>query len=211
MSCAIFTILAVVAHYWKKTDRWVANTIFVFAVILLFFASYEAWRDEFMKTHPGLHLVMDAWGTGTAPEGMGVVVLAGISNLGSPSIADEWMLEMIPVNGSRPTKIPPMIIPQDRPLELHFDAVPSLAYDPKDALYIKVASTPLPTGAKETGFLLFHFKGIGRDQSNIPGTKYRLTCRDVAGNEVSVEWKATGEQFQKVPYFPGITEPRAAP
>jgi hypothetical protein len=209
MSCAAFTILAILVELKQKTSRWAMKISLGLAVSFLLFASYQAWNDEYEKTHPGLRLAIDVIATARRSENAQtatIVVLASISNVGSPSIADQWTLEMIPVSGDHVTMDPSMIH-QDKPFVFSYDSGQSVSYSPSDALYLKTPSAPLITGAKDTGFLIFDPPKITQPQAETTGTVYRLSCLDVFGNKVWADYTMKGGHWRAMPYLPGITEP----
>ncbi len=47
MSCAVFTFLGMVILAFNVTNQWALRATFAAAVLMLVFASYMAWRDEY--------------------------------------------------------------------------------------------------------------------------------------------------------------------
>ena len=91
-----------------------------------------------------------------------------------------------------------------------FDSGRSLTYDPKDALYNKTSSAPLPTGGKESGMLVFDLAGESQPDAEITGTVYRLICTDIFGNSIHEDHSIQGNHIknpEQFPYLPGTTEP----
>ena len=205
MSCAAFTILAIVAEVWAKTSRWIMKVSVGLAVFFLLFASYQAWNDEYTKTHPGLQLTIDYITTSTTGVNDGAVLLEASVNVGSPSIADQWLLEFIPTEG-KPTTVVPTVIHQDEPLRIENPSGRGFLFNPKDVLYEKTGTSPIQTGGKQTGILIFFFKGIPQSRISMKGVKYVLSCQDAYGNRISGYWTLSGNHVDTVPYFPGTSE-----
>jgi hypothetical protein len=207
MSCAAFTILAILVELKQKTSRWAMQISLGLATFFLLFASYQAWNDEYEKTHPGLHLDIDSVGTASTSDTVIVLVIASISNVGSPSIADQWQLEMTPVSG-KPITIHPMLIPKDKPMTFRSGYGRETSYDPSDALYLKSASTPVSTGAKETGFMIFALSNVSVGQANGVGTVYKLICSDIFGTKIWAQHTMNGHgERGPMPYYPGMIPP----
>ena len=132
------------------------------------------------------------------------LLAASVANLGQPSIADEWSVEVVTKEGAHIDRRPSVIF-QDKPIEMGYVNGKTQIYDPKDALYLKTASDPVTTGAKRTGFLIFDFPKM----SFQPGTIFRLKCKDIAGNIiVSPDFSLAGPSPDVMPYYTGTTEPK---
>jgi hypothetical protein len=155
----------------------------------------------------GLRLNIDEMSSSRSKDRISMIVVAAVSNVGEPSVADQWLLEMIPRSGKSIT-ILPSTINQDKPLEFHYDSGRTIAWNPKDALYLKTSSIPVPNGGKQTGFLIFTLPpSITQPQAEIPETIYRLSCMDVFGRKISTDYHMTGGRWQEMPYFPGLDQP----
>jgi len=50
LSCAIFTLISIIAAWMNKSNGWVAGMSAATAVILLFVASALAWNDQYKRT-----------------------------------------------------------------------------------------------------------------------------------------------------------------
>ncbi len=175
-------------------------------LVLAFFVS---WRTEYLKTTPGLRLTIDVASTARELDGSVINFLTvSISNLGAPSVADQWMLEV--VDNGQSTKFLPQIIHQSEPMYVG-DATGkhTAEYNQKDALYEKTISNPIPTGAKLTGFLIFNRGKIAQADADRKGILLRVSCKDVFGNSIHGDLITTGYGSigDKLPYFPGTTEP----
>jgi hypothetical protein len=209
MSCAVFTLFGLWAALTNKTNRWIARGTLFLAANLLFIASYLAWNDEYEKTHPGLRLTIDTFATSrhSSNQVTSIIMVASVSNVGSPSIAERWSLEVIPVSGNAVT-VYASIVFEANPLTLYLDNGKVGSYSPRDALYLKTSSVPLTMGAKETGFLIFDFPTISQAQADARGTVYRLSCLDVFGNKVWTDHTMSEPgQRNAMPYYPGMNEP----
>ena len=152
-------------------------------------------------------MTIDEMASSRSKGTVSMVVVAAISNVGEPSVADQWLLEMIPPGGKSLT-IRPSTISQDKPLEFHYDSGKTIAWNPKDALYLKTSSVPVPNGGKEPGFMIFTLPpGITQPQAEVPETIYRLSCVDVFGRKIFTDYHMTGGRWQEMPYFPGLEQP----
>ncbi len=136
-----------------------------------------------------------------------VMIFASISNLGPPSIVDQWKLEVTYSSGQRKTYQPVILVSGIVPILDTKGA--SVTYNPNDLLYRKTASSPIATGAKVSGYLLFDLRPITQEEADIPGTIYHLSAVDVYGNPISAQviWTANFQQ-DAVPYMPGAEEPK---
>jgi hypothetical protein len=208
--------LAILPFFQPIVERAVLKKAFpikllwVVGFACIFFAGFQAWHDEYAKTHPDLKLEIE--GSGLAENGgvYAAVVLAGVSNLGAvPSIAEKWTLKIQPALGATKT-IDPMWIRQDIPIELHTPDGKSLNFSSKDALYLKADSDPIPSGGKRSGILFFPLAEVPASVALNPRTRYQLGVHDVMGNlVVSGVWRVVGE-LSSVPFVPGI-EPLGPP
>jgi hypothetical protein len=201
---ALITVRAWLYKELSKVQALAALTFFVL------FALFSSWRTEYLKTAPGLKLEINSVAVGSVGQTgvTGVTVFARISNLGNPTIADEWSLNFYPV-GTPVKKYGPLVIHRDAPvtfrgfngntIEEHFTA--------KDTLYSKTIPTPLVNGAREEGFMSFLLPDVSKGDAEKVGARYELVCRDVAGNTIRGSWVWDGSRLPGAPYVPGMDDP----
>jgi energy-coupling factor transporter transmembrane protein EcfT len=213
--CAATVFIALIEKYGLKKKLSVKAEIAAL-LFFLFFAAFQAWQVQNLRTHPGLLLKIIGTDVGELEEsgraGPGVVaVLADLSNVGSePTIADNWRLRIISPEGAQLFEGLPFALLHDKPFS--FTIGPTVFfYDPSDALYKKTVS-PLSQGAKVTGFLVFVLPDtLKRDTILRVGTRLVVYCNDVFGNEIYGEHAITGKPASGWPYVPGINEPSMKP
>jgi hypothetical protein len=210
--CVATVMLALFEKYGLKRKLSVKVEIAVL-LLFVFFATFQAWRSEYLKTRPGLHLKVLAIDVGALQEGgQGVItILADLSNLGAaPTIADNWHLRVVSPKGVQLFDGMPFALLQGKPFSFTFGSA-VVSYDPSDALYKKTVS-PITQGAKVTGFLLFVVPNTLDRQTILKvGTKLAVYCSDVYGNEIHAEHTITGKAVTGWPYVPGINVPSMEP
>ena len=130
-------------------------------------------------------------------------VVASVSNLGSPSVADSWTLEITPP-GEPARTLTFQWVQHDEPLVFHHENGQIMTYSSSDMLYVKTASAPVPTGGKVRGMLLFPLKDISLEKAKSAGSRFRLCAQDVAGNPICAERIMEGKGSPGAVYFPGV-------
>jgi hypothetical protein len=208
MSCAAFTILAFAAEKIPRIKKLNAKLMAILAIIFLFISSYLAWKKEYEKTQPGLHVSIERLGLSPDQKYPGMTQLfaiVSISNLGPPSIADSFIFRVQTNDGMDVTESPYMFDP-DSPLTVVITEGESLKYSSSDALYLKTGGNPIPTGGKKIGILGAHLANITFKSADQSGTKITLLCEDVAGNVISSppRIKGTGNTHE-LGFYPGMT------
>jgi hypothetical protein len=188
----------------KKESVTIAGCFLVLAL-------FSSWRTEYLKTNPGLRLRIDAIDVGDLPTGTVVVILGDVSNRGeTPTVADTWHLKIISPAHKQLFDGTPQALLEGKPFTFTFNSM-VVSYNPSDALYKKTV-TPLPQGAKVTGFLLFAVPNTLAHQTiTTVGTRLVVYCSDVFGNEIHGEHVITGKPINGWPYLPGISPPSAEP
>jgi hypothetical protein len=174
-------------------------------------ALFSSWRSEYLKTAAGLRLRVEAIDVGDLQGGVAVIILGDVSNLGAtPTIADNWHLKVISPAGEQLFDGMPLAILEGKPFSFAFGST-IFSYNPSDALYKKTV-TPLPQGAKVTGFLIFAMPDTLKGQMITKvGTRLVVYCSDVFGNEIHGEHAITGKRVNGWPYLPGINPPSTEP
>lgn len=209
MSCAAFTVLAVLADLHEKTQRWATRISLGLALFFLFLSSYMAWRVEYVRSHPQLQLTIYAIDIGMQVYGdassqPGIIVEAGVANLGSLTIADSWHLAVVSSKGKKIFDGGTTGMANGKPFEFG----KKFTLDSSDLLYKKTIF-PIAEGGKENGFLIFLLPHtITEDELIIPGTQLILYCKDVYGNEVHGEHVINGSRQEGFPFVPGTHEPQ---
>jgi hypothetical protein len=191
-------------YYKKVTPRaW----FWGLAVLLFFVATFQAWQDEYQKTHPGLKLQILQIDTGRIPnsdDSTLVIVTASLFNNGVPSVADNWNLYVyFPTPPSTVTGR--MIQIPDAPFGGSTATSSRIQWDPADSLYDKAMKGPVESGMKENGILIFNVSARP-DDVRTRGIIFTLTCKDVDGNLISGKYiKGSGEAGHVT--YPGMKSP----
>jgi hypothetical protein len=193
-------VIVALAWLWSTFRQKPTSKKFGIGIALVFLcaALFNAWRDQYQKTYPGLRLTIDEWAIGQmdfvnsgnlALLGTGAFseVTATVRNLGNPSIADNWSFSMsVPdqqnsINGKLVDYNPP---PKD-PIVISGDPISV------DKFLFKLTKSVIPTGDKRQGLLLFFIPDKSRGELEKAHAVMTLTCHDIAGNVItaSQEWK----------------------
>jgi len=176
------------------------------ALSFLFFAFFTAWREQYLKTHPGLKLEVLQLGVadGHTQNDCKIFISASIKNNGMPSVADYWEL-FVQTSGHNPVKAEIQYIDPSQPLTFNLPGGQTAKLSSEDVLYNKTMKQPIQTGMKEVGILSFGMK-MPRKDIEIKGTKFLLQCRDVNGNFIRVEqtWEDVSMPLM---FFPGMNPP----
>jgi hypothetical protein len=177
------------------------------ALVVVFgvFACFNVWRAEYEKTSPGLRLHLDQFGFAEraqkAPgvplvdtKGITAIVSATLRNLGPARIADAWVFT-IKLPGQKEVLTPRLMdfnLAPGQSVNIHGEIVPM------SKLLYKQTMAPIATGDKREGILAFFVDNKTLADVQRIGTKMTLSCRDIAGNEISDvgTWNGTGGQFR---------------
>ena len=183
-------------------------------IIFLFFAFFNAWREQYLKTHPGLRIEIQELGLAPDqdnPETTKVFAIVSIANLGSPSIADSFQLSMKMPDSSNEITVQPYMFDPNKPITLS-DSNGSVEYSGSDALYLKTSGQPIQTGGKMTGIVSFRIPSISYEKSSKTGVSFTLECKDISGNLIKQTrvWKS-GNDTKLSDYYPGLTPPNYTP
>jgi hypothetical protein len=177
----------------------------VLALVFLFVALFNAWRDQYVRSHPALVLKIDQNGVGVNPDGEVVIFIqASIFNRGAPTILRDWSLFVTPP-GKAEIRAENHLITKESPIVFH-EASGTVTFDPEDTLYYKTTS-PVVSGGQTSGVLVFGIKGETKEAIAQSGTKLKLTCTDVFDNLISVEVPRKGLS-EGIKFVPGINVPK---
>jgi len=126
------------------------------ALIFLLFAFFNAWRTQYLKTHPGLRLEIVQLGTanGQTPNDSRILIWAALANRGEPTTADSWEL-FINVPNQLPLKAETLYLDPTRPIGYGMSNGQERRLSGDDILYNKAMRQPIQKGMKEVGFLGF--------------------------------------------------------
>lgn len=201
-------VAAVAVYYARKKLSPPPKVTLGLALVFGVFASFNVWRAEYLKTHPGLQLHLDQGGFAEKAEsapgvplvntkGVPAIVSATLRNLGPPTIADDWELS-IKLPGQKEVLKPRLMdfnLPNQPPINIHGETVPL------NKLLYKETMAPIATGDKREGILAFFVDDKTLADVEQVGTQITLSCRDIAGNLIKSDlvWNGTGGQFQHSP------------
>jgi hypothetical protein len=107
------------------------------------------------------------------------------------------------LNSSRPQDIDPDKPFEERQLD---PALPELRLDPSDVLYNKTKPQPVQTGAEIPGFLLFVVPGKTREQLDVQGATFIISCRNISNEVITASWVIHGAHGRHM-YYPGMKPP----
>jgi hypothetical protein len=204
----------IVALIWLWTSVRGAQVSKKFAVVLalifLFLAFFNAWREQYLKTHPGVLLTIDELGVGSDVTNSfaKVFITADVANRSQPTTLDEWKLEIKLPGSASPIFATPIYINPEEPLTFTGTHPPNKDFklDSADALYNKTKPTPVATGAKIPGVLAFDVQDKTADHVRVKGTVFTLSCKTIFGDLVkgSYTWTGINTPHQ---YIPGLKPP----
>lgn len=137
-----------------------------------------------------------------------VVIFASVSNTGTPTIADAWVLYVQLIGASQRMRVLPTMFTANKPIVFVHPNGQNKTYtfQPSDALYLKTSPEPIKTGAKVTGLIYFKLPGISLQEAAKEGTVYRLEAFDVSGNKITVDYPWRNEPTP-LSYPPGMIPP----
>jgi hypothetical protein len=134
------------------------------------------------------------------PVGAMVLVLVGIRNTGTPSVAEAWHVhiqsEKLNLDAA-PTFIPPLF-------EVRADEG-KITLHGSEALYEKT-NKPIANGSTVRGWLMFQFEGVSANELQSKGTKIEISFVDVLGAHYVATYPVAEGQ-QGLYYFPGSEQP----
>jgi hypothetical protein len=204
-------VAAVTVYYGLKKVNPPAKVYKEMAVLFGVLACFNVWRTEYQKTNPGLQLHLDQFGfAGDAQSAPGVplvdakgvtaIVSATLRNLGSPSIADDWVLT-IKLPGQKEVLTPRLMdfnLPNMPPIHMDGETVPL------SKLLYKQTMAPVATGDKREGILAFFVDGKTLADVERIGTQMTLTCHDIAGNLIKSDVGVMNGTSGKFKDSPGL-------
>jgi hypothetical protein len=218
-------VVVLVAIYERLSGHTLSKRMYVSIFIFIFLvgAFFVAWREQYQAvqaakgetqkvekklgelTNPGLVLHIDQLGIGDSaeiPTLLRVLIVANLTNVGAPSIAESWELLVVLPDGSKHGPFPTVFIDPKAPIVFRN---PNFKLSPADALYNKTMQ-PIQKGDKKRGVLIFPLFGLERKVVEKTGTEFILSAKDVNDKLVSTErdWDKGGGQFQ---YYPGLEPP----
>lgn len=160
-------------------------------------------------SQPNLQLAIDEMAIGWTQDGAStaLTVIASLRNLGTPSIAQGWRLQIILPDGDQ-MLLTPQMLDKTQDIKIHDDNGRLTATIPMaDALYDKAIEKPIEPGSLVRGVLVFIARHIPVPSVRQQGTKFTLICNDVANKQVtgSYVWRGSGPGVHS--YYPGMIPP----
>ena len=185
---------------WRKEIAFWATVPLTIAFLLaaLWMNGGGGSKPDFRIDLYQLHALRPLGNVPVEPIRTEIVIVAGLRNLGTPSIAEAWQLSAR--NGAGVYESRPQQVPGE--LRARLSENEELVFHGADALYEK-AIQPVVTGGKVQGWLYFVFDNVSWGTLSRPGVVYRLACRDVYDKEYWTEIAWTGKESVPL-YFPGI-------
>jgi hypothetical protein len=214
---------------WK--DRPVPRTaLLILSGLFLVMALYKAWQDKHIaltsadrmiaklekdlsetkdalaeekgKRTPDLQMEMKFLSIGhVKDESTGITVVASVTNLGMPSIVQNYLLRIeLPSRGQLvvgPVHFEGMVT-------LERENQPGLSFTSKDVLYDKTATNPIATGGRAEGLLIFLLEGVSRDEVQAAKESLVLSCQDVTGKLSEAKYPKQDKAIEAIPHFPGV-------
>jgi hypothetical protein len=139
---------------------------------------------------------------GLAGGTVGVTMVAGVRNLGAPTILHGWSLKIV---------LPSHRVIEGSQLVGWKQLTLGTAGKPEAQVFTKAHDlmeqtihTPIPTGGQVSGVASFLVQGVDKALITQRGTNVRLTFLDVRGNEHTAEHLMTGQPGDAMAYIPGI-------
>jgi hypothetical protein len=184
----------------------------VVALLFLFLAVFNAWREQYKKVQtaaadvPELKGWIDGLLSGEMPmEGRGAVSMilltVAIKSLRSPSIVQGYECTARTPNGES-YKGQPQTVPADMKLQGKWGVKELSNMVP---LYEKTAETPIERGGMRRGLLLFTFPDANSRFGL--GSTFDLTFEDVVGKKSSATVTVKSEDGGSPLYYPGTQKP----
>jgi|ERR1700694_3734644 len=174
--------------------------------LFLFLAVFTAWREQYLKTHPGIIMEMDeVIVADNIPHSAALImVTASVANRSDPTILDSWVLEIsVPGEPRTIEQTPVYLDPRATIRFAGMSGIPDFKMDAGDVLYNKTLPQPLPLGSKVTGILEFEIKGSSKDRISKKGTVFTLRCKNVSRDVIKASqyWTGNSNGHQ---YYPGM-------
>jgi hypothetical protein len=208
-------IMAVITLWSVAKQKQVPRKLMLLiAGVFLFFACFQAWRDERVEKNnlrlslqdlstPKLEGFIDLIDVGSVmpPLGPSSVVLmwVRVRNQGMDSIAGGYALQAS-IDGH---EVGP-VSPSDIPKNLHFtDLGLSIPGANSGAIYDKTAEHVIPRGGQAAGLLMFLIKGVPVESLTKAGLVYSLRFSDVKDKLYTVSRTMSGTHGNPM-NFPGI-------
>lgn len=220
MSCAAFTILAIVAELKKKSSRWVTQASIGLAIGFLMVSAYLAWRDQVDKTIQAQNNVATLQSelnkltipnfraeVGTVMnfrvspkignQGKSTTVILAemtIINTGAPSVAEGFSILVKLPNGEvhRGQLIAPPAEGKDIVINSNNHGM-DLRFSRSHYLPLSAGDQPIPTGGGVTGFVWFAIPNVEQERLKDGGAT--IMFKDVAGKTYSAELSMTRLDF----------------
>ena len=199
----------------------VGSLLWVLALVCVFWGFYSAWLTHYNAekdlqgklsdlTTPQLKLQIDELAVGettkepTLINVPGVFLIASLTNEGAPSVADNWSLEIVFLDGHSSGRLPAEYLDPKRTVSGRQSQTRQPWKMPNDPLYEK-ASKPIERGSRVRGTMVFIGQSLSLNKMKEPGTRYVLRCLDVHGKEVrGDDLYNPGNSLQNPVYFPGL-------
>ena len=138
---------------------------------------------------------------------IGILMIVGLRNIGTPSIAENWKLSVIVAGSKQRIETKGVNLPANAAISVH-DVVTGKAvvYAGADALYNKTVFTPIPAGSLVRGVLLFLIDGATEAVLTSPGTRYHLDFADVLEKSYSVVFTWPAVINRDTGYIAGLAQ-----
>jgi hypothetical protein len=180
--------------------------LFAFGLVVVC-AAFLAWRDQYRKVQelklPCLRGYVISVGIGRIEGGAGITVLLQITNIGPPTIADDFTA-IVQCGGGRKFELHPIFLPPNSTFSDEAGNVVKI--DESDMLYERLV-TPIPEGGRISGFLFYLLKDraavalLTKGRSDIT-----IFFRDASLRKYQTTNKGAPESGQPI-YEPGVRDP----
>jgi hypothetical protein len=142
-------------------------------------------------------------------RGSGFMILMSIKNLGTPSIADGFMLDVWTNKDTTPLEARPNVWQQNtnHQMELRVqDSGEKFDFEPSEMIFEKTSS-PITQGEKVHGWISFDFPDTNLFYANLNNMKFVVSFSDVTGSRIFVTNDAFSQYEGKLHYLPGSKYP----
>lgn len=130
-----------------------------------------------------------------------VILFASALNAGTPTILDNWHLD---VRLSPTTTVTGQLQHISETITLVDVNGRRMVYSAKHSLVDKSVENPIPTGGRLAGLLFFKIPNVTRETVYRPETLLLLTCTDVRGQKYHVSRQVLAETHGADRYPPGM-------
>ncbi len=190
-------IIALLALLHVITEKDLPRKVgFAVAGVFLFLAIFTAWRDEYRKSQPGLHLTIEGAGIGEGTRAgrplTAAIMLVSLTNRGTPSIADGWQMTLTYAGRGKPVAVQMHYVDPQPSITLEMIHGPVVTISQDDVLYNKTMKEPIATGMKVVGLMVGDIPDLSFFDVYKQGTIIELRCHDVYQNVIRGTWKFTG-------------------